>query len=80
MKDDGGAAFPGVEYTYYNGVPQVGADHVGMSLRDWFAGQAGPLLLVELFKNNTFTEALEKVGEHSYQYANAMLAERNKGE
>lgn len=49
-----------------------------MSLRDWEAGQVGPRLMIALLENNTFSEALKKVGEHAYQYADAMLKARVK--
>lgn len=44
----------------------------GMSVRDWFAGQA----LVALAENETITH--KDAAEHAYRYADAMLAARNE--
>lgn len=44
----------------------------GMSLRDWFAGQAIPLAVA--FHNNPANAA-----KWCFEYADAMLAEREKG-
>lgn len=59
--DDGGAAFP-----------LVAGDQaqVGMSLRDWFAGQA----LVGLVSD----EVTASAARSAYEYADAMLTERAK--
>jgi hypothetical protein len=40
--DDGGAAFPNIPPCDANGHPAIGYSHLelGMTLRDWFAGQA----------------------------------------
>ena len=38
--DDGGPAFPALDYTHYQ--------KTGMTLRDWFAGQALAALLFEV--------------------------------
>lgn len=73
MKDDGGPAFP---------LPQATSDErevsvrqyaePGMSLRDWFAGQA---LTGLSSKNGSVSETTARI---AYRYADAMLAERNK--
>lgn len=63
--DDGGQAFPRPHYA-------------GMSLRDWFAGQAlagmsnYPIGMID------YAEAVDSVVEVSYRIADAMLAARNK--
>jgi len=46
-----------------------------ITLRDWFAGMA--LQGVAKFDGSD-AESLQKVAEQAYQYADAMLAERNK--
>lgn len=63
--NDGGSAFPN---DYCNPSSQ------GMSLRDWFAGQAlaGQLANADSEINMTF------LAKWSYEYADAMLAERKK--
>jgi hypothetical protein len=70
-KNDGGAAFPSSEKcgdgTHYH-------SHVGMSLRDWFAGQA----LNAIIGIGTNRDDPSKMVKVSYQFADAMLAERSK--
>lgn len=62
----GGPAFPSQSATAYI--------H-GMSLRDWFAGQA----LSGLYADHTQEISAETAAEAAYRTADAMLAERNKG-
>lgn len=64
---DGGAAFPQSEDSVYI------ADRSGMSLRDWFAGQA----LAGLAASPMDMPA-EAYGLTAYAIADAMLAERAK--
>ena len=79
--NDGGPAFPGQPHGS-DGMPC--ADHVpGMSLRDWFAGQALPTLLQAAVDDRLQHEAGDAtyaamVARLSYQMADAMLAERAK--
>ena len=66
--DDGGPAFPN------RGVNSHGpSNYDGMTLRDWFAGQA---LIGELAAANMATS--EALARCSYGMADAMLAERNR--
>ena len=73
--DDGGPAYPSgkSEKTgYENTLPY----YEGMTLRDWFAGQALghiPALLDANEKN----KSVKQIAEWSYQVADAMLAARN---
>lgn len=63
MKDEGGSAFP----------LEIGNGHIvspGMTLRDWFAGQA----LVGLTR-----VGISYAATNAYEYADAMIEERNKG-
>ena len=66
--DDGGPAFP------------KGPLQTGMSLRDWFAGQA----LVAHASTSEWEMlddlAQKNLAEASYEMADAMLAARSKGE
>lgn len=66
--DDGGPAFP------TGAVPDLAVSGApGMSLRDWFAGQAlMGLIAAEVFGSKT------EVAEHAYYYADKML-ERSAG-
>lgn len=72
--NDGGPAFPcsEVDLDYAGGR----RDYLGMSLRDWFAGQA----LTAIISQRTFGIATGIDSELAYKYADAMLAERKKGE
>ena len=74
-KNDGGPAFPG-EYAITMGHPEGGDETRmisggGMSLRDWFAGQALAGLVSRQSTNI-------KAAEGAYACADAMLAERDK--
>lgn len=67
--DDGGTAFPVA--------PGIGKD--GMSLRDWFAGQALghiPALLAA----NDLNKSVEQIADWAGQVADAMLVERKQKE
>ena len=70
--EDGGAAFPWREDGgggYYQ--------HVGMSLRDWFAGQAVAGWMASTPENYLVDET--KSAELAYIVADAMLAARKAG-
>lgn len=49
----------------------------GMSLRDWFAGQA-IMLFSEVWANLNSPHDAEAVARRSYEVADAMIAEREK--
>jgi hypothetical protein len=66
MKDDGGAAFP-------SDASWVEKHNVGMSLRDYFSGQALKDCPVNRYE-------FEESAEWCYKMASAMLSERAKGE
>lgn len=77
-KNDGGAAFPGECFTengMRNGVS------MGMSLRDWFAGQS----IGEVISRGTGARRIsddtpvpEYFARLAYEVADAMIAERSK--
>jgi len=69
-KDDGGPAFPRNE-RYADG--DLAVAHQGMTLRDWFAGQALAGVLAN--SNDDYSEPPAK---WAYAIADAMIAERNK--
>jgi len=77
MKNDGGSAFPVHPGITYDG-------QCGMTLRDWFAGQAlkGLIVYCEKFEGSTqFQEMMcaqpwDRLATVSYEYADAMLAAR----
>ena len=77
--DDGGPAFPA-----FNGNMSVREDGTiapiyegGMSLRDWFAGQALAGLSAD---DHTYAGTKEDTAEWAYAFADAMLAQRAKRE
>jgi hypothetical protein len=80
-KDTGGPAFPGGQYTDGNrddGTPVVLPRYAGMTLRDYFAGQA----LAGLRARETDSElpmvSSEQTAIFAYEDADAMLKEREK--
>ena len=86
---DGGSAFPGiriVERDNYH--PNIKVYYKGMTLRDWFAGQALNKLARPTFPIHDECKGLPKGGNAReciawdakvcYAYADAMLAEREK--
>jgi len=76
MKDDGGPAFPAeTEWiSSYEGTVEVTAPiyHHGMTLRDWFAGQAVAGLV------NGRREEVALFAREAYSIADALLAQRAK--
>jgi hypothetical protein len=78
-KNDGGPAFPVPEKIDQDGGIS-GTSHPGMSLRDWFAGQA--LLAVGMAENmpDERSFAVKAAASWCYACADAMLAEREKGD
>lgn len=73
--DDGGPAFPRLESLHGNHVrvPDYRAESVGgMSLRDYFAGQAITGI------GATPVREVDEAANWAYQMADAMLAERAK--
>lgn len=73
--DDGGPAFPIPQQQFTDGVTIVSAQgHDGMSLRDWFAGQA----LTGLLTRGPGVEMSSRC-QQAYNYADAMIDFRKKG-
>lgn len=80
---NGGSAFPQIESEYANAAEHCGDterpySHVysygGMSLRDYFAGQALPAIITP----GTMGMTVDLDAEMAYRFADAMLAEREK--
>lgn len=71
--DDGGPAFPVASWMNDHGIEVPGND--GMSLRDWFAGQA-----LAGFSANPECHGwnFEQAADYAYQQADAMLAARKE--
>jgi hypothetical protein len=74
--EDGGPAFPSPSFRDPDGFKVADAQH-GMSLRDYFAGQA----LIGLIASNDegAGDRLDEVPAYAYQIADAMLAARSTG-
>lgn len=71
------AAFP---YMFDGGEQKI-STHPGMSLRDWFAAQALPTVLAELYRMAAKTGPIEggvakPVASMAYEMADAMLEAR----
>ena len=71
-RDDGGPAFPREEVVMRDGT-RYGPVQPGMSLRDWFAGQALAGLCAA-----QVSPSVVVVVEEAYQLADAMLAARKE--
>ena len=67
--NNGGPAFPNVPSD-----PQYQSWDEGMSLRDWFAGQA----IASVSFSTMQRSSIKEIAEHSYALADAMLEARNK--
>ena len=79
---DGGAAFPGTTSEPNERGVFYPVHHQGMSLRDWFAGQA-LAGLPHLCAHDTLLDGLtfeQHVARNAYLLADAMLAARSNGE
>jgi len=84
---DGGPAFPYVQMSEATGQPINGCFNGGMTLRDWFAGQAlvGILANERMCENatdeaeRTRTDIAKAYAIVAHSMADAMLAEREKG-
>ena len=75
---NGGPAFPrpvgDTKSGLWNGVQD------GMTLRDWFAGQSlAGLLSNPGSRDGQFIKTAKDFAKYSYQAADAMIAERDKG-
>lgn len=66
IKFDGGAAFPLTRESSFR------KNYEGMTLRDWFAGQAMPALVRRGYLDK------QDCAIHAFEYADAMIAERSK--
>lgn len=72
-KETGGSAFPQVEEVRIDG-QMVFVKQTGMTLRDYFAGQA----LMGMLADHTGIPVVIRFSQIAYEIADAMLQERNK--
>jgi len=74
---DGGPAFPVTQFVD-DPLSLVESTHRGMSLRDWFAGQA---ILAVLTTNASYSAHFNTstLAQAAYEIADAMIAERANG-
>jgi len=75
MNEDGGPAFP---FALIDASKVTQRDLPGMSLRDWFAGQALAGWLASFGEDQAPTAPYENQAKLAYGLADAMLAERLK--
>lgn len=73
MIDDGGPAFPNTVSTNVFGSETTYSNSGGMTLRDWFAGQA-----LAMLSDPSFDPTTEIMAKYAYKVADAMLAHRAK--
>lgn len=82
MKEDGGPAFPLVHETKWDTPPNsIGPKYPGMTLRDWFAGQALSGMLSGLYARSVSFGKIPSINEVAIacgEFADAMISERNK--
>lgn len=84
--EDGGPAFPVPQPTRDTEEKENYWDTRGMTLRDWFAGQAfaamvageGALMVADRDERYDETNWAEVVASNAYNFADAMLAARTK--
>lgn len=77
MKDENPPAFPRPDTDHGSyGYP----GHDGMTLRDWFASQMAPQVLLMIKGKDKPSAVYAYVAEQSYAFADAMLAHRQKGQ
>ena len=77
---DGGPAMPCSNEQYTHGNPQAGDAWSGMSLRDWFAGQALAGLCANVAWNGLGSSGIKVRAIDAYSIADAMLSARKEPE
>ena len=70
-RDDGGPAFP-------NSESAIGLANIGMSLRDYFAGQCYSVSLITGEDGRTIEEDFDGAARDAYRRADAMLEARKR--
>lgn len=76
---NGGPAFPVARDDVFPNTSEAGMPKPGMTLRDYFAAKAMPIVPVQTAYNMKDKEShAEYVARRSYEMADAMLKERDK--
>jgi len=76
---DGGPAFPQTVPGGLPGMPAESTSWYGMTMRDWFAGQALQGLCSEVEYSGAMTAVdCQWIAQRAYNMADAMLAARSK--
>lgn len=78
-KHDGGPVFPtdAIQHTDEDGcITEIDEGSHGMTLRDWYAGQALAGILAGWHDDAKWNE--HRIAVVAYEFADAMVAERNK--
>jgi hypothetical protein len=75
-KNNGGPAFPVLELDQISG--QIYDQHMGVTVRDYFAAQALPGVLGAVMPQECHRWSLADFAHEAYALADAMLAERAK--
>lgn len=79
--DDGGPAFPDFfDYSKHGAGGVIVAKAGGLSIRDWFAGQALVGIGMWCPSNVVGAERPRAVAEYAYAVADAMIAARKDGQ
>lgn len=73
--NDGGSAFPCQPMDAQ--ANPIGPLECGMSLRDWFAGQALSGILANSFLMKTYGGPVEKRAKDAYEFADAMIKQKS---
>lgn len=82
-RNDGGPAFPSPEIRGADGTGFAEACY-GMSLREWFAGQALPVIFAQVISDlnrengDQAGSPRDEIAQRAFAMADAMLAERAK--
>jgi len=76
-KETGGSAYPHDAYIHPQNPTHHGNFSIGMTLRDWFAGQAlNAILSSGEFAIESFPSPAKLLTNLSYEYADAMIESR----
>lgn len=83
MKPDGGPAFPTGELRSIDSIHEIYGNLPGMTLRDYFAAKAMQGFLAnrktgDAALHNSAQEWVKDITEAAFEFADAMLEERNK--